>query len=351
MAKFQIGIIGGGMVAQMHLKHWCAEPRVQVRWLAEINDQARAAVAQKFSIHRTTADYRQVLADPEVNAVVVCTPPSLHVRMGIDAMHAGKHLLMEKPLSVDMPSARRLVAAANERPTLKVSGCSARHARLIPKFPLVKKMIADGKLGRVYFIHHRAVARQGRGGIEYNPPAKWFLDRKIAGGGPLLDWGVYDLSFHLGVLDDKPQLQSVEAFCINGLDKVDPGSPTFTVEEHGGAFMTFTGGLRYFWERATNAHAEIPNQTTIYGTEGGLRFGFCSWDSPEIEYFSVDNAGRGKAQKEILRAEKPEGHDDMGVLIKAYVDCLAGQGPVPMPLVTELKNLDILYRVYAAAGW
>ena len=48
--------------------------------------------------------------------------------------------------------------------------------------------------------------------------------------------------------------------------------------------MEFRGGLRYYWERANNAHAEAPNQTTICGTKGGLRFSFCTWESPEIEY-------------------------------------------------------------------
>ena len=347
---FQIGIIGGGMIAQAHMRNFAEDKRTELRWLAEISEEALAKSAETFGIPNTTKDYGQMLGDEALDAVVVCTPPSTHVKMGIDVMAAGKHLLMEKPLGATMRDARRLVAAAAKHPELKISGCSCRHARLNPKFAFVRKLIADGKIGRPYFVHHRAVSRQGRPGLEYNPGAKWFLNRELAGGGPLYDWGVYDLSFHLGVLGE-PELEKVTSFCINGLDKVDPGTDVFDVEEHGAAMMTFAGGLKYYWERGANAHAEVPNQTTIYGTEGGLRFGFCSWDGPEIEHFYVDRKGRGKAKSKTLQVNMKRHKGDMPELGRAFIDFLCKGGPAPMPLDIELKNLDIMHKMYRAAGW
>jgi len=338
------------MIAQAHLKNFTGDARTTVRWLAEVNPVARQKTADDFSIPHTTAHYQDMLADTQLDAVVVCTPPSTHVPMGLHVIAAGKHLLMEKPLSVSVRSARRLVTAAQAHPELKISGCSCRHARLNPKFTFIKGLIDDGKLGDVYFIHHRAVGRQGRGGIEYNPPAKWFLNRKIAGGGPLFDWGVYDLSFHLGLLGE-PELRTVAAQCINGLDHVDPGTPIFTVEEHGNAYMTFTNGLRYYWERANNAHADIPNQTSIYGTKGGVKFAYCTWDSPDIEYYFVDEDGTGKAQQETLTVDMSGHPGDIEALGTAYIDYLCDEGPVPMPLELELRNLSIIQRVYRAAKW
>jgi len=258
--------------------------------------------------------------------------------------------LMEKPLATTVADAKVLLAEARRHPRLKVSGCSCRHARLNPKFRFVKKMIDDGKLGDVYFVHHRGGGRQGRPGVEYNPSAKWFLDRKLAGGGPLYDWGVYDLSFHLGVLGE-PRFVEAEAFCRNGMDRVKTGAKFFTVEEHGCALMKFAGGLSYFWERSSNAHNAVQPQTSIYGTRGGLRFGFCSWDPPEVEYFYVEKNGRGKAASTTLKVDMSEHKGDMPELGKAFIDHLCGKGPVPMPLALEVKNLAIIHAVYDAAGW
>jgi predicted dehydrogenase len=344
----QIGVIGAGMIAQAHLKNFTTDPRTEVRWLAEIHKPALTATKKAFGIPHATTQFRRMLADPALDAVVICTPPATHVPMALAALRAGKHLLVEKPLGRTPAEAKRLLAAAQAHPELKVSGCSCRHARLNPKFAVIKALIDGGALGRVYYIHHRAVSRQGRGGIEYNPGAKWFLDRTIAGGGPLFDWGVYDLSFHLGLLDE-PVLETVQSFCINGLDEVDPGTPVFTVEEHGGAFMTFAGGLRYYWERANNAHAQVPNQTTIYGTRGGLQFGYCTWDSPEITHFTLD--AEGKAASETLTVDLSAHPGDMEALGQTFIDYLCDAGPVPMPLELEVKNLAIMHKVYRTAGW
>jgi predicted dehydrogenase len=346
-----IGIIGAGQIAQAHMKNFAAEPRCQIRGVAELNAQALTKAKDEFKIPVATDDYKRLLADPAIDAVVVCTPVNSHREIGIAALQAGKHLLCEKPLTLTMPDAYALLAEAKRHPALKVSGCSCRHARLNPKFAFIKQLIDDGKLGRVYLVHHRSLGRQGRGGIEYNPNAKWFLDRAKAGGGPLYDWGVYDLSFHLGILGE-PEFVRAEAFCINGLDQVPHNAPAFTVEEHGGAFMSFAAGLKYYWERASNVHSEQPNQTSIMGTKGGIKFGYCSWDPNSVEYFDVAEDTKGKARKETLTIDMSSHQGgDMAPLGKAFVDYILGLGPVPMPIDIEVKNLAIMHAVYQAAQW
>ena len=347
--KLQIGFIGSGMIANAHMRNFHDDRRTEIRAVADLSKKAREAMAAEYDIPLVTRDHRKLLSDPDLDAVVVCTPPGSHLALGLDVMRAGKHLIMEKPLAPTLAAARRLVREAARRPELMVTGCSCRHARLQPKFPYIKKMIDAGKLGEVYFVHHRTVSRQGRPGIEYHPAAKWFLDRNNAGGGPLYDWGVYDLSFHLGVLGE-PEFDSCEAFCINGLDRVPAGTKTFTVEEHGAAMMKFKSGLRYYWERASNAHQEIPNQTSIYGTRGGLRFTYVG-DANEITYFYTGDQGKGKVRQRTYRVNMSRHQGDMYAVGQAVIRALEGKGPVPMPLELELKNLAIMHAVYKAAGW
>jgi len=73
--------------------------------------------------------------------------------------------------------------------------------------------------GDIYAIHHNSIGHQSRPGVEYHPTARWFLNKAIAGGGPLFDWGVYDLSFHLGVLGDRREVEFTESRrLMSGLD-------------------------------------------------------------------------------------------------------------------------------------
>lgn len=345
----QIGIIGGGMIAQAHMRNVAADRRAQISWVADISDAALQKSVAAFDVPNATTNYKDMLKDPTLDAVIVCTPPGTHKKIGIDVMRAGKHLLLEKPLATTLKDCQALVTEAAKHPRLKISGCSARHARLNPKFEFVRNIISSGKLGKIYHVHHQCGGRQGRPGIEYNPNAKWFLNRKIAGGGPLFDWGVYDLSFHLGILK-QPKLQSVKSFAVNGLDKKFPGGKGH-VEEHGACWMDFDNGMSYYWERATNAHNETDWFTRIYGKKGGLKFNYLSGNKDPVEFFDVSNNGKGKPRKKEMKVPGLSRHPgDMPALGKAWLNYLCGEGKRPIDFQTELENIKIMLAIYKESG-
>jgi len=345
--KISIGIIGGGMIGVEHIKVLRAIDGVAVSWLAETAEDLRGRVASEYAIPNTCGDYKKMLVDKALDAVVVCTPPHLHKPMGITILRSGKHLLMEKPLARTLKEAEALVAEAKRHPKLVVSGCSARHARYNPKYVLVKRLIDEGKLGKIYHVYHCGLGRQGRPGIEYNPGAKWFLDRDKAGGGPLFDWGVYDLSFHRGVLGE-PEFLGARAFCVNQLDSLFP-TGNGHVEEHGAAFLSFKNNLTYYWERAFNAHSAPVDQTRIYGTKGGVTLGFPTWCGPEVVRYYVDR--NNKAQQETLSVDLKGWPGDLAAFDRAFVKALQTRGAPPMSIETELDNLRIIDAVYKAAKW
>jgi predicted dehydrogenase len=349
--KPRIGLIGTGMIAERHIDNLNKTGRAEVTWLAEIREDVLKKVQDRFNIPNGSTDYKELLAAEEVDAVIICTPPKTHVNIFMDVLKAGKHVLVEKPAAITLEEVDLMIQEARKYPDLMVMEASGRHSRLQPKFNKIKEIMDSGKLGKVYYIHHNCVFRQGRGGIEYHPTAKWFLNKAIAGGGPLFDWGVYDLSFHLGLFNDEPELKSVKTlFTINGLDKVDPGTDIFDVEEHGATLMEFSNGMQYFWERATNANMDVPNETRIYGTEGGLKFGFCSWDDPTITFFDVDEGGKGKAREKNITVDL-EGHiHDEYQMAEHFIDVLTGKTKPVMPLELARKHLDIIFKVYEAAN-
>lgn len=228
--KLNLGIIGAGMVADLHMDGIKKLKRINVLWFADPNKNALASKMKKYAVKNGTHDYRDILKDPNIDAVVVCAPPFTHLEMAIAAMKAKKHLLLEKPMVRNRTEINRLVKEAEKHKNLILCECSCRHARLQPKFRFIKKMLDNGDIGKVYHIHHNHCIR--RTFIEYNPAGAWAMKKALAAGGPFVDWGVYDLSFHLGLLDDKPNLKKISAFTKNGLKVFRDRKIKSDIEEH-----------------------------------------------------------------------------------------------------------------------
>jgi predicted dehydrogenase len=344
----KLGIIGTGMIAEKHLASIAKEPGLEVSWVSNRGEAKLERIQEKFAVPQATTDYRVLLAAADVDAVLICTPPHMHKEMFIEAIRAGKHVFIEKPAAMSLSEIDDMIRVKNEHPGRIVCDCSARHSRLQPKYRLVKEIIDSGVLGNIYYVHHNSLWRNGRPGIEYHPEAKWFLNKAQAGGGPLFDWGVYDLSFHLGVLGDAYDLDTVnEVMLKSGLDHFDPGEDIYDVEEMFVASLQLTGGVRYYWERGNHANMDIPNETRIYGTRAGLKFGFCSWDAPLVHLYDYDENGKSR------HTEIPvdmEGHSDDDALIRHFADLLEGKDTPAMPLELARKHLEIIFRCYEVAG-
>lgn len=259
MKQFNIGIIGAGMWGKVLARCFQQDERARVIWINSASEETTKSAAKEYDIEKWTLDYREILSDPDVDAVAISTPPYLHAQQLIDAIQAGKHVLIEKPLAESPESMEKILKAVDEVKDCIVLDASARHARLTPKFRYLKSIIDSGKLGEIYHIHHNHLMRGTF--IEYNPKGKWAMNKKLSGGGPFIDWGVYDLSFHLGLLDDKPELLTVRSFTRNDVRDISNLVEFSDIEQHGAAWLEFSGGLTYYYERGAGVHGETPNET------------------------------------------------------------------------------------------
>ncbi|MBI9070179.1 MAG: Gfo/Idh/MocA family oxidoreductase [Melioribacteraceae bacterium] len=337
MKKVNIGVIGGGMIGEVHIRTILQDGRANVKWLTTRNKKALKELVTKYSIKNSSNNYKDMLKDPELDAVVVATPPFTHLEIGREVLKANKNLIMEKPLAVNKKELLSFEKLAKSKKDLLVMECSARHARLQPKFQFIKKIIENGEIGEVYHIDHRHLTHGVF--VEYNPKGKWALDKTKAGGGPFMDWGVYDLSFHLGLFDDKPELKSVKKFMKTNLRK----DIKTDVEQHGAAYLEFSNGLTYYYERGSGVHRETANESVIYGTNGSLRFNLCSWDSNEVEVNIEDK--KGKINKKIRKVNMSRHKGDNEVFASHFIDCLLGKTTPLLPIETAIKNMKILFGI------
>ena len=339
MKKHNLGIIGAGMYGKVLMRHLQRDERAKIVWVNSASESTAKSAAEDFHVSKWSLDYREILADSAVDAVVIATPPYLHAEQIESALAAGKHVLLEKPMAESLESVQRIVAAV-EKSDRMVLEASCRHTRLTRKFKFIKDMIDGGKLGEIYHIHHNHLMRGTF--IEYNPNGAWAMNRKLAAGGPFADWGVYDLSFHLGLLNDAPQLKSVRGFHRNDLRDMSKWVAFSDIEQHGAAWLEFDTGLTYYYERGGGVHAETPNETRIYGTKGGLRFQFPTWDSSEVEFFYLkDNEPR----KETFPIDMSDAPDDSYMLTQHFLDCLDGKVKPLMPVQRAAKHMEILFKI------
>ena len=338
MKKYNLGIIGAGMYGKILMRCFRQDERANILWVNSASEGTTRSAAEEFGVEKWSLDYRDMLADPAVDAVVIATPPYLHAEQLEATLLAGKHVLLEKPMAESLESVRRIVKAVERAPGQVVLEASCRHTRLTRKFQFIKNMIDGGKLGEVYHIHHNHLSRTTF--IEYNPNGAWAMNKKLAAGGPFADVGVYDLSFHLGLMNDVPQLKSLQSFSRNDLRDMSKLVAFSDIEQHGAAWLEFDTGLTYYYERGAGVHNETQNETRIYGTKGGLRFQ--SRDSNDVEFFYVEN---GELRKEILTVDTTGQPDDSLALTAHFLDCLDGKTEPLMSVQRAAKHMEILFKI------
>jgi predicted dehydrogenase len=151
MAK-GFGVIGTGLWGEFHALTYSTYPGAELIAVSDINEERAVQVAEKYGASRWYADYRELLADDEIDAVTVATPDFLHTEIGVEAAGAGKHILMEKPLALTVEDCRTIIAAAEEA---GVKLMVDFHNRWSPPFNALKQRIESGEMGTPWLINAR----------------------------------------------------------------------------------------------------------------------------------------------------------------------------------------------------
>ena len=144
-------MVGAGRWAQMaHIPGWQRDPRAEVVALADVDEAALAAAADKFAVPRTTTDYRELLDDPDIDVVDVVTGNQPHFQISWDALSAGKHVLCEKPVHSDYRKTRQAAELAAAKGLRTKLGFTFRYA---PAVMYAKELIDSGFVGEPYIFN------------------------------------------------------------------------------------------------------------------------------------------------------------------------------------------------------
>jgi predicted dehydrogenase len=277
-------------------------------------DPARARrFAERLRGCGAFSSYESALSAPDVDAVLVATPPALHAELALAALLAGKHVIVEKPpfmRSADFTAVEAAARSARRRVLV------AENYHYKPLAVTLRRLLAEGAVGELLFLHVNALKRQAVSG--------WRGDSAAAGGGALFEGGIHWVSFlsHLG-----PVVRDVRGF-VSG-SRADERGVAAVFQYEGGA----VGTLLHSWN-VPSALGGLRN-SRIYGREGVIAF--------ESNGLAVWMWGRRKG---VLF---PGVRDLVGrrAMWRDYLRVVRGEGEPAYDLAHARRDLELVERIYA----
>ncbi|HET7615408.1 MAG TPA: Gfo/Idh/MocA family oxidoreductase, partial [Bacillales bacterium] len=183
MNKLRVGMIGTGGISHWHAKQLAELAEVEVTAIADPAPGNREYVIQHYQFGSASqyGDYKEMLEYERPDAVVICTPHTMHVDHVIDSLNHGCHVLVEKPMACSLEESERMINTAEENgKVLQVS--YQRHFE--PPFLYIREAIAEGKIGKL-----TSVTASLYQDWKQLSAGKWRQDPKLSGGGMLMDSG------------------------------------------------------------------------------------------------------------------------------------------------------------------
>lgn len=298
MEPVRVGVIGCGVIGTSHMRAANDSPDIELVAAADLIDANRAKAQAQFSPKRVYTDGADLIADDDVELVVLAFPTAYRGAVGLEVLGAGKHLLTEKPVAMNAGEVRALIAARGD---LHAACCSSRY-RFTKGAEVATDFIASGALGELRTVRHRNIGPAGK--MPDSPRPEWRLKKHLNGGGYLVNWGCYDLDYLLGITGWSLNPLTVFAQTWTAptpyVSHVAPGSDA---ETHYTAMIRCEGGTILSIERSEYTAAERDEAWGIIGSEGSLRLAMTASKPGRIVYAQADTA-EGTSAETLWEADE-----------------------------------------------
>jgi predicted dehydrogenase len=307
---------------------------------ADVDTVRRAEFEKEYEPRKAYGDYHELLADPDVDAVIICLPNHLHFPATLAALEAGKHVLCEKPPTLTAAEMKVLREEAAKRALIYYF---SRQYRFTPEMQLARQLVAEGRLGRIYhgtttFIRSRGIPSWGGG---------WFTDRKRSGGGALIDIGIHALDA-IWFLMETPTPVAVSAQVFRNFEHLVQ-VPVFDVEDAAYAFIRFANGavvqLETSW--AGNLGDEVPPRqvfgqelinSVLYGTKASIR----------LRPFAMFEDRTGALEKVELKPE-PLAHPPFELQLLNFTQAISGEAEALNNADQAVALMEMIDAIYASS--
>lgn len=327
--RHRVGIVGSGAIAQTHVTGYLAAG-AEVVALCDVSEETLARRQLEWGVPKGYQNYEDLLADEGVDAVSICTPNSSHYPVTVAAAKAGKHVLCEKPLSMDIAQAQEMIDACDNAGVVFQVG---HHMRSWATAVKAKELIERGDLGDVTYVRLRQAhdwggARTVRGD---------FASREASGGGTLLDNGchLFDLARFLGGdVSDVFARIATRKFAVE-VEDTAVASLGFASGAMGQVEVawTGTGWHEAFWVFGTEGSLECDNRVSAdillhrFRASGGQ-----TWDRTDIARYELQ--GRESHTQHVIN----------------FLDAIDGKGEVVCTGSDGLEAVRLVLASYESAS-
>ena len=243
-----VGIIGAGRIGRVHVESICTQvSNAKVKTLADpFMTEDTAAWAKEMGVEKTTRDYKDILNDPQIDAVLICSSTDTHSPISLEAIKAGKHVFCEKPIDHDVAKIKEVMDALKDS---KVKYQVGFNRRFDHNFEAVRKAVADGKIGDTHII--KITSR------DPEPPCAEYV--KVSGG-MFLDMTIHDFDMVRFLAGCNAEEVYVEAAVLVDPAIGDVDTAVITLKMENGAIAVI--------DNSRKAAYGYDQRAEVFGSEG-----------------------------------------------------------------------------------
>jgi len=294
MKKLNVAVIGAGFMGKAHVigysnmpkLFWPAPAMPVLKTICDIVPEIAEEAKERFGFEKCCTDWQEIINDPEIDVVSICTPNNVHAPAAIAALEAGKHVICEKPIASSLEDAVAMAEAAKKAAAKGIISMNAYQYRRVPAIDLAKKFISEGSLGKI--LNVRCTYLQCWS-ADPDSPLSWRFQKEIAGAGTLGDITSHVIDIAQYLAGDIDEVVSMMQTYINerpvqeggtdllGTVKLGADAPRQAVDtdDENSFLVKFKNGAVGSIEATRNAWGRNNFITVeLHGTEGSLYFNY-----------------------------------------------------------------------------
>jgi predicted dehydrogenase len=345
MEPVRLGVVGCGVIGSRHVADAERAGVCEVVAVADRVEGRARAVAEKHGVAQRFAEGSELIARAEVEAVVLAVPTGVRTALARQALAAGKHVLLEKPAAMSAQEVRELMGLQGDR---VVATCSSRF-RTLESAGVITGCIAQGTLGELRVVRARSISAAAE--APSSPPPLWRQSRALNGGGILVNWGIYDLDYLLGITGWRlvPAAVFAQTWPIapHLSARVAPGSDA---DSHFLALIRCQGGTMISLERGEFASTADPNVCQVIGEKGSLRMQMAAY-APSVVTLEETDSKQGVTARQLWAGEDDYAGTTRGVLADFAQAVREGRRPLTdLPRALVLQQITDAVYESAEAG-
>jgi len=316
--KSKIGIIGCGGIAGAHINGYARNNNVELVAFCDVKGDNARQRAHRLNA-RSYTDYKKMIEEENLDGVSICTFPSTHKEIAIEALNKGVNVLCEKPLAVSTNEAKEMVEAARNNRVLLMT---AFKFRFFDEVLTARQLISQGEIGKIIMF------RNMFGGAA-DMSKKWFSKKEISGGGVLIDNGVHAIDLFRFLSGEVRNVSARVATFVQDIEVED--TARVLIEMENGAL----GSIDLSWS------IPIPQDLylEIYGSEGSIMVGLNN-----VRY-RTERSG-----KWVEVRKNKESLDPFSKEVNHFVECIQRKESPIVDGVDGLRAMEVIEAVYESAN-